>query len=521
MATPAVAEGTPVVRVQVTVDRRAAAIGAVLVLQALWLGALMLGGWYSGADLPNLALATGRPLDGDYLTLSAGGHFGVPARTVYWVLNRVAPLSWGLTVVGRVLLQAAATYLLWRLLEELVGRRRWIGIVVALYAFSPLLVPASFVLSNALGVMVAQTAVLGASWLHVRYTRTGRVWLGLAAAPLVLLGLLFADESILIVVLLPALSLGFLHQGTLRDRLRGAARRWPGWLSLALMAVVLRVVYATGDYVQTPHGFTLGNAWDVARTEWTQVLGPALLGGPWVWSYHDEEWAAYGAAPAVLRLLGQVALLLLVGLSVRRTGRRALLAWAIPVVSTIGGAVLVGYARHDFLGVFIAPVLRYSYYTALMLAVGVTLAFARTVEEGGDFAETQARPSRRLTALAGLVLVAEAVSTLGFATRFWANPAPGYVDRLAASARKAGPSAEVYDTPVPNEVLPRLSPNHFVSDVLGLVGVPIVVGRGAALPLIADDSGRLVASTFVPVADVTSPTLPTCGTPVRGPGSPR
>jgi hypothetical protein len=520
---------SPHVRFDLSLDGRLAALMAVIGLQAFWLGALMLGGWYSGADLANLGVATGQSLDSHYLTLSAGGHFGAPARFVYWVLNRIAPLNWPLTVLLRLLLQAGATYLLWRLIEELVGRRTWVSWVMALYAFSPLLVPASFVFSNGLGVMVAQTAILGALLLHVRYTRNGQLWQALSAAVLVLLGLVFADEAIILVAVLPLLSLGFLHQGPLRKRLRASAHRWQGWAVFAAAAGVLLGLYQTGDYLPRTGGFTVADAWDIAHTEWTHVLGPALVGGPWVWSYHSQEWAAYAAPPIFTQVLGQVALIALVVLSVRATGRRALLAWSMPVLTTIGGAVLVGFARHAYLGTFIAPILRYSYFTAATLALGVCLAFARPeqpepkefdeLEEAFELSSNRTLGPRTPATAAGLVLLLSVVSTFGFAARFWDNPASSYVGQLRQAARAAGPTAELYDTPVPNAVLPRLEPNHFISDLLALADVPVVFGGSSPTPLFATDTGALVPSTFLSVADVTSSTTAPCGTFLSGAGS--
>lgn len=521
MATAAFANAR---RDELVLDRRRATLAVVIGLQALWLGALMLGGWYSGADLANLSIATDRSLDLDYLTMSAGGHFGAPSRFVYWVLNRAAPLNWPVTVVMRLVLQALATYLLWRLLEELGGQSRLIRWVVALYAFSPLLVPASFVFSNALGVMVSQTAVLAALLLHVRYTRTSRVWQAIAVAALVLLALAFADESIILVAVLPLMSLGLVHEGSMRQRLHAAARQWPGWLALLAAAAVLLGLYRTGQYLPRTGGFTVSDAWAVAHTEWTQVLGPSLLSGPWVWSYHPEEWSAYAAPPIFLQVLGQVALVAAVALSVRANGRRALFAWSIPIVTTIGGAVVVGYARHAYLGTFIAPILRYSYFTAATLAIGVCIAFSRTARAGNAPLPTRVAwsPSaagrlRRAQATLGVALLGlAALSTLGFVSRFWDNPAPGYVARLRHDVAQAGAGTELYDTPVPNAVLPRLVPNHFVSDVLGLMGLPVTFGGSAAEPRLVADSGAIVPATFVAVAAVTSPVTPPCGTFLHG-----
>ena len=104
--------------VSVTFSREQVALSAIVVSQAVWLGLVMLRGWYSAADLPNLAYANGRDLDWDYLTSTLGGHFGVAQRLVYWLLNRAAPLEWWLTVFIRLAFQALTTVLLWRLFRD-------------------------------------------------------------------------------------------------------------------------------------------------------------------------------------------------------------------------------------------------------------------------------------------------------------------------------------------------------------------------------------------------------------------
>ncbi len=499
-------------------SRRSRALLVILAVQALWLGIVMLRGWYSGPDLGNLSAATGQPLDWHYLSQSLGGHPGPPGRLIFWLLNRIAPLNWGLTVVVRLLLQAAATYLLWALLHDLVGARRWLPAVVGLYAISPILVPATAVLTNVIGLAIAQVAVLGALLLHVRYTRSGGLGTAMAVAGLAGVALLFAAQSALGVALLPLLSLGFLHTGSVRERLSQARGRWLGWVALGVVLAGVAAFFASAGSAGGPaRTFTLPDAWTVAQDEWLHVLGPAFVGGPWDWSTHPEEWVSYADPPVVAVVLGQVVLVLAVLASVRRTGRRALLGWAVPVLVSIGGALLVGYGRSDYLGTYIAPIMRYSYFTALALALGVTLAFARTPEEGD--VEVPVRSVWPVNVGAALLAVASLVSGIGFANRFWENPSRDYVQTLVASSRAAGPTVELYDAILPGAVVPALEPDHFVSDVLGLAGVQATFGGSSPTPLMVSDQGHLVPSGFVPAADVVGPTTTECGTFVSGAGS--
>ena len=82
--------------VLLAVSREQLVVALIVVVQALWLGFVMLRGWYSAADLPNIAYANGRSLDWDYLTSTLGGHFGVAQR-----LGLLAPQQGGTArVVG-------------------------------------------------------------------------------------------------------------------------------------------------------------------------------------------------------------------------------------------------------------------------------------------------------------------------------------------------------------------------------------------------------------------------------------
>ncbi len=507
-----VSDATTRVRFELNLDRRQASLVAVLVGQAVWLGTVMLRGWYSGPDLANLEAATGRPLDGAYLSESLGGHFGAPARFVYWLLERMAPLSWSLTVGIRLALQLAATDLLWRLLEDLFGARRWIPWLMALYALSPLLVPATAVLSNGLGLSVAQTCVLGALLLHVRYVCGGPAWQAVVAALLCLVAMSFADQAVTIVILLPALSLGWLHSGSLRERVRASASRWVTWAASGVAVLLFAIAYLSGDYTGRPASFSLADGWDVVRTEWTQVIGPAFLGGPWDWGANEHDWVSFATPPTVLEVLGQIALISLIVISVGRNGRKALLAWALPIGTTLLGVVLVAFGRSDYLGTFIAPIYRYSFFLPMTLVLGLALAFA------GDEHDDETPSSRTLRGATALVAIASLVSGLVFADRFWQNPSRDYVDTLLASVRAAGPTVELYDSTVPEGVIPGLEPNHFVSDVLALGRLSATFGGTSPSPMLADDSGHLKPATLYHVGDITSSQEKECGTFVHGKG---
>jgi hypothetical protein len=515
------------VRLRSREQKASIALGVIVATQALWLFVALRGGWYTEADLPNLAAANGRKLDLGYLTESIGGHLGIPGRATYWILNRVAPLNWELTVALRAALQAIATILLYRLIVLLVGSRSWLILVVACYAFNPLLLPGLAWLSSGIGLAASQLFVLISLVCHVQYTRSKRVWYAVAVGSSLMLAIFFADQAILTVLIYPILSFGFLYTGPPSVRLRSALARWPGWLAVAAAPTAFVALYLRGDYNRGSATFGLSPAWEVARSEWLDVLGPALVGGPWRWAANPVAYVSYARPPAVAVLVGQLAILVVLVIGWRRTGPRVLAATSLPVISGIGGVLLVGRGRYDVLGTFITPILRYSFQVAVPLAVGITLCFALTPELQAAKAAVRVRtedteyslPAYLSVLAAVLVLAASFVSGAAFVRRFWDNPAKHYIDNLIVGARAAGPEVNIYDSAINGDVIPYIEPNHYVSDVLRLAGVQARYDDPSSEPVVAAPDGRLVAARFVPAADARGPAKPGCGTYIGGRGS--
>jgi hypothetical protein len=492
---------------------------AIVVAQAGWLGALLLRGWYSGPDLGNVAAATGRPLNVAYLTESLGGHLGVPERALYWVLERVAPLNWTFTVAIRLVVQALITVVLWRVLRSLVGPRPWLLGVVAVYAFSPLLVPGTAVLSSAVDLPVGQLLLLLLIGSHLRWTRRRQLRYAVLSGVLALVMLLVSDQAAAGVLLLPLLTLGFLSGGQGRNRVRALLRAWPEWVALAVAGLAFLGLYVTGDYRAGSTGLGFDDTWQVVRRGWWQILGPGLFGGPWEFAPLPNEWSAVAATHTVVAVLCQLGLLAAVVGSIRRTGARALLAWAMPVVVTLVTLVLVAVGRSALMGSDVTLVLRYSYFTAAALALGGTLAFARSVDEQPYLpTTTSARWRWPGVGLVGVVVLGSCLASLAWDSTFARNPSRHYVETLASSARATAPDGQVFDVPVPVQVIPFLEPYRHVSDVLGLTRVHrSYLGTGDR-GWVPDDVGHLRPAAFVPVADQEAPTHGRCGTVVRAPG---
>ncbi|MSW71385.1 MAG: hypothetical protein F2829_15150 [Actinobacteria bacterium] len=512
--------------ISLTLSREHAVVGLVVIGQAVWLGFVMLRGWYSAADLPNIAFATGRDLDWDYLSSTLGGHFGAAQRLVYWLLNRGAPLEWWVTVLVRLICQGVTTVLLWRLFRALVGPRPWLWIVLVCYASSAYLVPGTAALNSGLGLAISQMCLVGTLLAHVRYTRGRRLVDAAVVAFLVLVMLSFAQGSLPTLVFLPVLSLFFLREGTPRQRVTGELSMWRGWLVLALALGVFAALYLVGDYNSPSSEFTAADAFWLAGQAWIMILGPALVGGPWSFYALPNQWSAYANPPLALVVLGQVALVGLIALSVRRSGRIALVAWAIPMWTAVTSLVLVGTGRWFFLGDVIPSALRYSHFVPVSLALGIVLAFGSGTRAGrtgrrsfGAWSDPRRR--RVVAAVAtGLLVVTSLFSTWRFADVFWKNPAQEYAAALLRDVDERGSSVQVYDTLLPESVVPYVS-QMYVSDLLALGGASAEFGGQSDNRLTVDGSGKLVPAKFFDTADFTTKRKKGCGIHVNGEGTTR
>lgn len=220
-------------RVKLSFDGYSAILGIVVTLQAAWFGYLASRGWFYGDDLSYMGAATGQPLRWSYLSASVNDHFVPGLRMVFWLLNRLTGLNYGITILARIVLQGTATVLLYRVIVLLVGRRPGALLVIGWYAFSPLLLPGSLWLTTSVDLLTSQVLVILALELHLHYTVTGRLRAAVGCALCVLGAVTFWELSAITALLLPIISLSFVHTGTWRQRLRAAWRRWPGWLILA------------------------------------------------------------------------------------------------------------------------------------------------------------------------------------------------------------------------------------------------------------------------------------------------
>lgn len=540
---------------------------AVLIAQAAWVAVLCGRGWFYQDDLGALDFATGRSLNWGYLTAPVNDHLVPGYRLFFWILEHTSPLSYGSTVVARVVLQTLAVYLLWRLLVLLCGERPGVLVLTALYAVNPLIICNLTWLTTAACLVPAQLAAVLAVHHHVRHTVTGRLRDAGYAGLALFVGMCFWEKTAIIGLLLPVISLGYLTTGTPRQRIRAVLARWRGWLLIATPAVLFVVYFVLHHYGGSARSITAGQLRSVVSTAWWQTASPALLGGPFTWASTRGVFVSFTAPPLWLQIAAQVLVAGLLVAGWRRTRARSLWAWSLPVVSIVVGTGLVAIGRYQDYGDLLATTIRYSFDVTLTLVLGVALALLpstaseiarrvaaeRTPADArqpvdsqtrratpGSLARMRAmradhpadggsapRRSGRLHLLrAGvavvtvLLVVNAVVSAVRFEQRWVQDPTHPYVNRLTRAVSAAGPSVNLYDTSVSAAVLPAVfGPTMLISRLLGWTDARARFDQTDTQLLLADERGALHPANIVPAARGRQPRANLCAVVAHGVGT--
>jgi hypothetical protein len=515
-----------------SVDPFRLAVGSIVVAQAVWLGILMSRGWYYQSDFSNLAQANGHPLTWAYVTAPQGGHLGIPGRSTFWILDHTVPLNYPATIVLRLVAQFAASVMLARLLTLLVGRRPIVLGALTFYAFSPFLIQGTLWLTASIGLLGSQIFLLAALRSHIRYVFSRRFRSALAAAGFVFAAALVSEQAAVTVLIFPMLSLGFLHSGSIRNRVRGLLSCWPEWLLIATPLLAFAAYFfSVGSYSDAAKPLSLQDGVTVVRSEWTETMAPGLIGGPWRWFSTGDNYLGLAAPSRTTQTLCVIAVLLVIAGCYRIRGWPALIAWAMPAVTSGVGILVVATGRFEVLGRLIAEQFEHAFFSAVPAAIAVCVGLcavdindvrARAQGESRPLPSTTRPRYRRSRAyrrarpvLAIVVLTSSVISGVTY-TQLWArNPARSYVTTLERSLRDAGRKVALYDTPAPSRIIP-VGSTRYVSDIVGLTDAPADFGYAAARPKIVDGSGHIVVASFYRQTEVDLSAPQFCDFPVQG-----
>jgi hypothetical protein len=494
----------------------------LVIVQAGWLVYLSHRGWFYQSDFTYLSQAAHQGLTGAYLRQPIDHHLAPGVRFLYWVMSRYSRLSYGPTITLRVILQGVATVLLFRLMTKVSSSSTAALVMTALYCASPLLIPGTLSLAASISVLPSQICVILAYDLRIRHAETDSLWYALGCGVSLLVGVLFWPKTIETAVLLIILSLGWLSDGGVRSRVWAQLRDWQGWVLTLAPPVAYAVYYlrhSGGPVDSAPTHNLINLAW----LQWSRTLWPAVIGGPWRWAWHQSIYTGAADPLVVTIVAGQVVFVGLVVAGWRRSGRRGLLAWTLPLAAVVIGELLVVSGRVGTFGSVSATEFRYSFDLAVPTAVAVALAFRRAPAPddaspeltGDQLVLTRPGRRRRLRPVAAAVGVLLIVSSSIATTWVWANrwhqsPTRTYVSAIVTHTLLRGTYANLYDTRISPDLRPFVTPNGRLSDLLAIDNVHPFFDVAIPEPALLDATGDLVPATFQSLASHQTRLKPAC-----------
>jgi hypothetical protein len=351
------------------------------------------------------------------------------------VLARLSLYDWILSSGITLLLLAAASLALVRLLRALFGNRLAILGLLAVYLFTPLTLPGLSFWDTSLYWLPLQLAIFMAFAAHIKYMRTERLRHAIAATAWIGVGMLFDEPGLLVPFLLFGVTSAFLVPGrwssAAAETLRRYRRAWAmyGALAALYLAVFITQLQSSVQQPGRPGLFSgvLTFVWTLVRVSFI----PGALGGPWHW-YAVGPYGFAVSVPFLTQISWAVAgLIVLASLWYRHHAWRAwvmLIGWLaladmLPVI-----LARVGVLSPAFLGMD----LHYLADSVPVLVICLGLAFLPVVGEEDPY--RAALPPRLLSAA-----VAGVLACCFLAGSFWS----GVTYREGTSAAAANVSSYI------------------------------------------------------------------------------
>lgn len=455
---------------------RAVTLTAVLlILIQLWLkGAMLGGGYFRQDDYQYLDRALTHGFSWGYVMWVDDGHLLPLGLTIAWLQARIGVYDWPVAVGVILLLLAAASFAMYRMLRTLFGNRPAILFPLGIFLFSPLSLAGSAWWAVAIEMLPLETAMFMAVDSHVRYLRSGRLQHAVIAAVWLAIGMLAMDKGAVVPLLLLALTVAFFT-----DRPLDARRYWRAWamyggVLIAYMTVFFIRLPASAVQPGSPGSF--GHVISLSATMLGSGLLPGAVGGPWHWVTGAQYDLA--APPGVLQQLSwAIGLIAVIATSVWRP--RAWRAWAILLgwVAVADVLPVVLGRLGAFPGGFLGAQTRYLTEAAGVLGLCVGLAFLPLKGEEDVYrfrAGTLRKPlTVAVTALVCLMAVGAVWSLESLQSVINANTATArsYIATAQVAVSDIPPGTVIASTAVPAEIMEAgLFWNHaLTSQVVGVM----------------------------------------------------
>lgn len=503
-------------RVSLWASRAGLAALVVVAVQLFWRTVLLSRGYFTQDDF--LVMAGTR--QGDWSSVLSGdyaGGFSPGGTAVVWLSTNLAPLNWPLAAATVLVLQTAATVMMWVVLTRLLGDR-WPRLpALVLFAFAPLTLWSTQWWVLGLEYWSATLLLLIAVWALLGTLRTGDRRTAAVVVLAVAVALLFDSRAVLYPVVLVGVGLVAGEARTVRARgaalLRAAAGVWVG-------LVLVLGGYAVLRWQAAPLDLMVGDELGDVITGYLRHGLAELFGGPWLVNLPAH---AYLVPTSWVVALNGALLLGLVGATTQRGGATTRAAWGL---LTLFVAASVGLLALEGRGDLVAS-LGLVHRFAADLAPVVVLCIAAALSEVSLPAVPalgRVLPSERVEVVVAVVAVVVLTASAGLSTarlagNLFHEDDRDYVEAVRAGLR-ADPQVVLLDSGVPEGVVsPWYGDRARLSSVVGYAPENPVFDLPSHTMRIAREDGSL-APVVLEGAVVSAPSADAaCPYPVRSSGT--
>jgi len=503
-------------RVRLWASRAGLAALVVAAIQLLWRTVLLSRGYFTQDDF--LVMAGTR--QGDWSSILSGdyaGGFSPGGTAVVWLSTNLAPLSWPLAAATVLVLETAATVMMWVVLTRLLGDR-WLRLpALVLFAFAPLTLWTTQWWVLGLEYWSATLLLLVAVWALLATLRTGDRRTGAVVVLAVAVALLFDSRAVLYPVVLAGVGLIAGEARTVRARgaalLRAAAGVWVG-------LVLVLGGYAVLRWQAAPLDLMVGDELGDVITGYLRHGLAEVFGGPWLVNLPAH---AYLVPTSWVVALNGALLLGLVGATTQRGGATTRAAWGLLTVF-VGASI--GLLALEGRGDLVASLGLVHRFAADLAPVAILCIAAALSDLPLPAVPALGRilPPERVEVVVAVVAVVVLTASAGLSTARLAGNLFHADDRDYVEAVRAGlradPQVVLLDSGVPEGVVsPWYGDRARLSSVVGYAPENPVFDLPSHTMRIAREDGTL-APVVLEGAVVAAPSADAaCPYPVRSSGT--
>ncbi|MDO5029488.1 MAG: hypothetical protein Q4E11_02755 [Corynebacterium sp.] len=459
----------------------------------------------------------------DYLLQDHDGHLAPLSFLVQGIFHTIAPWNWWLPAISMLLMTVVTTVASSRLFELITGRTLVSMFLIALVAWTPLMLPTDTWWSAAVNAqpfhLIFIIFMIVSIRTTVRRSYGPRPWESIGLFLLLLVALGFFEKSLAIapISLMVVVTIAYMERSSILQTLRRGLTIWiptmlltGGWALLYYVGTAKSKSYIA-EQLQ-PELFFNGLG---------QVFA-GMIGGPTVW----QRWAPgqpFAYAPSSLIALGGITLLILSATLIGRDYRgwapwtlsaAYLFATLLAITAFRSGANTSGLLAHT---------LHYYADVALIAAVCIAISLAGTPPESDAPAPLPARTHMLIWAFGLALSITSTISVFTYRDAWsddtnmeWLSTTQASLSQLREEADAAGPAKAIdynlIDQPVPFEILvPVAAPMNMYSRVFDGVDDRPPFARVTGHPRMFDAKGTLIDAKVSEITRVQSGDVDKCG----------